>query len=120
MVHGRCDGGVKNGDIVGSTFTQDYSASQSNYGLLNNILSSRGMAFLRDAPFALFILGRITASNVLRWKLPESAYAFIVAGVYVPYFFTQSYAPELGIAEDMTFTAVAIMNAARDYWRHET
>jgi MFS family permease len=45
------------------------------------------------------------------------AYAFMVAGLYVPYFFIQSYALELSIAENMTFNLVAIMNAATFFGR---
>jgi hypothetical protein len=41
----------------------------------------------------------------------------MVAGVYVPYFFIQSYALELNIAESMTFNIVAIMNAATFFGR---
>lgn len=41
----------------------------------------------------------------------------MVAGVYVPYFFIQSYALELNIAENMTFNVVAIMNAATFFGR---
>jgi hypothetical protein len=41
-----------------------------------------------------------------------SAYAFMVAGVYVPYFYIQNYALDLGISDSMTFNVVAIMNAA--------
>ena len=41
-----------------------------------------------------------------------TAYAFGVAGIYVPYFYIQNYALDLGIDEDMTFNVVSIMNAA--------
>ncbi|KAL6708857.1 hypothetical protein ACN47E_002264 [Coniothyrium glycines] len=57
--------------------------------------------FLLDMPYTLFIF----------------AYAFMVAGVYVPYFFIQSYALDLGIDEGMTFNVVAIMNAATFFGR---
>ncbi|KAH7138727.1 major facilitator superfamily transporter [Dendryphion nanum] len=52
--------------------------------------------FLRDIPYTLFIL----------------AYAFGVAGIYVPYFYIQNYAIDLGIDKDMTFNVISIMNAA--------
>ena len=45
------------------------------------------------------------------------AYAFMVAGVYVPYFFIQSYALDLKIDEKMTFNIVSIMNAATFFGR---
>jgi hypothetical protein len=41
----------------------------------------------------------------------------MVVGVYVPYFFIQSYALELSIPESMTFNIVAIMNAAAFFGR---
>jgi hypothetical protein len=41
----------------------------------------------------------------------------MVAGVYVPYFFIQSYALDLFIDESMTFNVVAIMNAATFFGR---
>lgn len=41
----------------------------------------------------------------------------MVAGVYVPYFFIQSYALELNIDSNMTFNIVAIMNAATFFGR---
>jgi hypothetical protein len=41
----------------------------------------------------------------------------MVVGVYVPYFFIQSYALELSIPESMTFNIVAIMNAATFFGR---
>jgi hypothetical protein len=41
----------------------------------------------------------------------------MVAGVYVPYFFIQSYALELNIAANTTFNIVAIMNAATFFGR---
>lgn len=50
-------------------------------------------------------------------ELIQIAYAFMVAGVYVPYFFIQSYALEIGIDEEMTFNIVAIMNAATFFGR---
>ncbi|KAK7185495.1 MFS general substrate transporter [Paraphaeosphaeria sporulosa] len=56
---------------------------------------------LRDAPYTIFIV----------------SYAFMVAGVYVPYFFIQSYALDLSIDESMTFNVVAIMNAATFFGR---
>ncbi|KAF2256088.1 major facilitator superfamily transporter [Trematosphaeria pertusa] len=56
---------------------------------------------LRDSSYTLFILG----------------YTFMVAGTYVPYFFIQSYALELGIDENMTFNVVSIMNAATFFGR---
>jgi hypothetical protein len=36
----------------------------------------------------------------------------MVAGVYVPYFYIQEYALEIGIDSDMTYNVVSIMNAA--------
>ncbi|ORY12331.1 major facilitator superfamily transporter [Clohesyomyces aquaticus] len=57
--------------------------------------------FLRDTPYTLFIL----------------SYAFSVAGTYIPYFYIQKYALELGINEDMTFNVVSIMNAATFFGR---
>lgn len=48
---------------------------------------------------------------------PPVAYAFMVAGVYVPYFFIQSYALDLSIDERMTFNVVSIMNAATFFGR---
>ncbi|KAF2197102.1 major facilitator superfamily transporter [Delitschia confertaspora ATCC 74209] len=59
------------------------------------------MRLLRDTPYTLFIL----------------AYAFMVAGVYVPYFYIQNYALDLGIDDDMTFNIVSIMNAATFFGR---
>ncbi|KAF1970113.1 MFS general substrate transporter, partial [Bimuria novae-zelandiae CBS 107.79] len=56
---------------------------------------------LRDAPYTIFIV----------------AYAFMVAGVYVPYFFIQSYALDLSIDETMTFNVVSVMNAATFFGR---
>jgi hypothetical protein len=41
----------------------------------------------------------------------------MVAGVYVPYFYIQHYALDLGISEDMTFNVVSIMNAATFFGR---
>lgn len=41
----------------------------------------------------------------------------MVAGVYVPYFFIQSYALDLYIDESMTFNVVSIMNAATFFGR---
>ena len=41
----------------------------------------------------------------------------MVAGVYVPYFFIQSYALDLSIDESMTFNVVSIMNAATFFGR---
>jgi hypothetical protein len=41
----------------------------------------------------------------------------MVAGVYVPYFFIQSYALDLGIDEHMTFNIISIMNAATFFGR---
>ena len=73
-------------------------------------------AHLRDTPYTLFIIGAYP-SVVAAIKLTFSAYAFMVAGVYVPYFFIQSYALELSIAENMTFNIVAIMNAATFFGR---
>lgn len=45
------------------------------------------------------------------------AYAFMVAGVYVPYFYIQHYALDLGINDSMTFNIVSIMNAATFFGR---
>ncbi|KAL5434356.1 hypothetical protein PMIN07_004552 [Paraphaeosphaeria minitans] len=56
---------------------------------------------LRDPPYTIFI----------------ASYAFMVAGVYVPYFFIQSYALDLSIDESMTFNVVAIMNATTFFGR---
>lgn len=41
----------------------------------------------------------------------------MVAGVYVPYFFIQSYALDLGVDEHMTFNIISIMNAATFFGR---
>ncbi|KAF1947196.1 major facilitator superfamily transporter [Clathrospora elynae] len=72
-----------------------YTIKQKKNGPLFNA------AFLRDTPYTLFII----------------SYAFMVAGVYVPYFFIQSYALELNITENTTFNIVAIMNAATFFGR---
>ncbi|KAF2872764.1 major facilitator superfamily domain-containing protein [Massariosphaeria phaeospora] len=52
--------------------------------------------YLYHVPYTLFIL----------------AYAFMVRGTYVPYFYIQQYALELGTPASTTFILVSVMNAA--------
>ncbi|KAF2686340.1 MFS general substrate transporter [Lentithecium fluviatile CBS 122367] len=59
------------------------------------------MQYLRDIPYTLFIL----------------AYAFMVMSTYVPYFYIQKYALELGIDSQTTFVIVSVMNAATFFGR---
>ena len=75
-------------------------------------------AFLRDTPYTLFIIGKASTPNVSKWEADvDLAYAFMVAGVYVPYFFIQSYALDLAIPERQTLPIVAVMNAATFFGR---
>jgi hypothetical protein len=74
---------------------------------------------LRDAPYTIFIFGKKSTLLILFDSTinTRTAYAFMVAGVYVPYFFIQSYALDLSINESMTFNVVSIMNAATFFGR---
>lgn len=74
---------------------------------------------LRDTPYTIFIFGRqsMLLDLLSRNVNTSTAYAFMVAGVYVPYFFIQSYALDLSIDESMTFNVVSIMNAATFFGR---
>jgi len=47
----------------------------------------------------------------------KAAYAFMVMGTYVPYFYIQQYALELGIDKQTTFVIVSVMNAATFFGR---
>lgn len=76
-------------------------------------------SLLRDTPYTIFIICKssfLCASNRTKANV-QAAYAFMVAGVYVPYFFIQSYALDLSIDESMTFNVVAVMNAATFFGR---
>lgn len=72
---------------------------------------------LRDSSYTLFILGKSSLNQPGKFAKQRSGYTFMVAGTYVPYFFIQSYALELGIDENMTFNVVSIMNAATFFGR---
>ena len=41
----------------------------------------------------------------------------MVSGVYIPYFYIQEYALEIGTDADMTYNVVSIMNAATFFGR---
>jgi len=71
---------------------------------------------LRDIPFTLFILCKHSKSAA-RTMPTEIAYAFMVMGTYVPYFYIQKYALELNIDEQTTFVIVSVMNAATFFGR---
>ncbi len=76
------------------------------------------LAALRDPPFAIFLVCKWKSSNVCLSTYPRAdcdeikAVLFMFIGLYVPFFYVETYALSIGVHGDLAFYMLIIMSAA--------
>lgn len=67
----------------------------------------------RDRPYTTFVAGKLYfLSDILPSANNRAAFALMIMSVYIPFFYIQNYALDLGVSTSMAFYLLSIMNAS--------
>lgn len=71
------------------------------------------LKIFRDKPYTTFVAGKLYfPPDIITSANNRVAFALMIMSVYIPFFYIQSYALDLGVSTSMAFYLLSIMNAS--------